>query len=102
MGLKFIKKIEDFRCEKCGKFIKGNGYTNHCPYCLYSKHVDINPGDRKSNCCGLMAPKGIETKKGRFIIIHACERCGFVKKNTTSEIDSFEEIMRISKNQIYN
>ena len=41
---------EDFICENCGKDVEKSSYTarDHCPYCLYSKHVDINPGDRKN------------------------------------------------------
>ena len=36
----FIRKTEDFICENCGAVVVGNGYTNHCPACLYSKHVE--------------------------------------------------------------
>jgi len=50
---KFQKKKEDFKCEKCGREVIGTGYTNHCPDCLWSKHVDVNPGDRQSKCLGL-------------------------------------------------
>lgn len=49
---KFQRQIEDFVCEKCGKEVKGDGYTDHCPRCLRSKHVDVNPGDRRSKCNG--------------------------------------------------
>ena len=44
----FTKIDEEFICENCGKKVKKLGYTcrNHCPYCLHSKHVDVNPGDR--------------------------------------------------------
>ena len=44
------------------------GYScrNHCPNCLYSKHVDKNPGDRQEDCHGMLEPIGIEidSKKG--------------------------------------
>ncbi|MGC8981457.1 MAG: RNHCP domain-containing protein [Minisyncoccia bacterium] len=60
MQKKFQRRIEDFRCERCGTFVKGTGYIDHCPNCLWSKHVDINPGDRKANCGGMMKPKGVE------------------------------------------
>ena len=53
MSATFIRKTEDFICEHCGREVRGNGYTNHCPYCLWSKHVDINPGDRAAGCGGL-------------------------------------------------
>ncbi|HCR42265.1 TPA: hypothetical protein DIV45_02815, partial [Patescibacteria group bacterium] len=36
----FIRTKEDFTCENCGHRVKGSGYTNHCPKCLYSQHVD--------------------------------------------------------------
>ncbi|MEA1909889.1 MAG: RNHCP domain-containing protein, partial [Patescibacteria group bacterium] len=58
----FIKTTEDFTCEHCGYNVKGTGYTNHCPKCLYSKHVDDVPGDRKNKCNGLMAPIGVELR----------------------------------------
>jgi len=42
---KFTKIDEEFICENCGHKVNKLGYTcrNHCPICLYSKHVDINP-----------------------------------------------------------
>ena len=45
---KFTEIDEEFICENCGKTVEKLGYTcrNHCNYCLYSKHVDINPGDQ--------------------------------------------------------
>ena len=56
---------ENFICENCGKEITKLGYTarDHCNYCLYSKHVDILPGDRKNMCQGLLKPIGIEKFK---------------------------------------
>ena len=78
---KFTKKVENFICENCGKSVIGNGYTNHCPFCLYSKHVDINPGDRSCNCGGLMKPIEIQQKNGEFVILHKCIKCGFERKN---------------------
>ena len=44
----FSKKDESFVCENCKKKVEVLNYTSrdHCPFCLYSKHVDINPGDR--------------------------------------------------------
>lgn len=87
MSKSFIKLVEDFICEKCGVKIKGNGYTNHCPCCLWSKHVDINPGDRASLCEGLMEPVAIEIKGKEFIITHRCVKCGYEKRNKTAEDD---------------
>ena len=94
---KFSRKIEDFICENCGKKIIGNGYTNHCPFCLYSKHVDINPGDRACECGGLMKPIEIQQKNGNFVILHKCEKCGFERKNKVQENDDLNKIIEISK-----
>ncbi len=95
---KFTKKVENFICENCGKSVIGNGYTNHCPFCLYSKHVDINPGDRSCTCGGLMKPIEIQQKNGEFVILHKCIKCGFERKNKVQENDDINKIIEISKN----
>ncbi|TSC66119.1 MAG: hypothetical protein G01um101477_207 [Candidatus Doudnabacteria bacterium Gr01-1014_77] len=91
----FTRKIEDFVCEHCGEKNKGNGYTNHCFNCLYSKHVDINPGDRESICQGLMRPVAVHLKNGQYVITHRCEKCGAEKDNKTDESDNFDAIIKI-------
>lgn len=95
MALTFKRKIEDFACGNCGQKVKGDGYTNHCPKCLWSKHVDINPGDRVAGCGGMMRPVRAETKKGEYDIIHKCVKCGYEKRNKMSPKDNFEEILKI-------
>lgn len=91
---------EEFICENCGKKVEKLGYScrNHCNYCLYSKHVDINPGDRKEQCHGLLEPIGIETnsKKG-YVIIYKCQKCGQIRKNKAAEDDDFNMILEICK-----
>ncbi len=94
---KFNRNIEDFTCENCGTTVYGNGYTNHCPNCLYSKHVDINPGDRAAECGGLMIPVNLELKNGEYIITHQCHKCGFTRKNKMAENDNFETVLRLAK-----
>lgn len=94
---KFQRQIENFICEHCGQYIEGNGYTNHCPFCLYSKHVDINPGDRAANCQGLMKPVWLEKKKNEYVITHECLICGYKKKNKVDKEDDFEAILKINK-----
>ncbi len=92
----FIKKKEDFICKVCGTEVKGTGYTNHCPNCLYSLHVDEDvPGDRASSCKGLMDPIKVEIKDGEYILIHKCQKCKKVIKNKSSENDNFEEILKL-------
>jgi hypothetical protein len=98
MPKKFQKKVEDFICENCGVKVRGTGYTNHCPSCLVSKHVDINPGDRKEKCGGLMDPIGIEIKNGEYVITHKCRKCGKIRKNKSADNDNIDKIIEISKN----
>jgi len=94
----FIRKKEDFVCEKCGTKIKGTGYTNHCPNCLWSKHVDKNiPGDRAEICQGLMEPVGVEFVHGEYSLLHRCQKCSKISKNKTSPEDDFEKILELSK-----
>ncbi len=92
---RFQKRVEDFICEHCEAFIEGSGYTDHCPKCLWSKHVDINPGDRKSNCSGMMKPMGVEIKRNKYIIHHRCTKCGYKFKVKSAPDDNFEEILKL-------
>lgn len=96
---KFQKTVENFVCEHCGGEVVGNGYTNHCPYCLWSKHVDIHPGDRAEKCGGMMKPIGVLKTKGDFSIIQQCQKCGFEKKNKLAPEDDFDEVVRLSKGE---
>jgi len=93
---KFQKRKENFICEKCGIFIKGTGYTDHCSYCLWSKHVDINPGDRKAKCQGLMEPVGVEVRGGKYIIHYLCQKCGYKFRVKATSSDNFDEILRLT------
>ncbi len=96
---RFTKKVENFICENCGFEVIGNGYTNHCPKCLYSKHVDINPGDRLCGCNGIMKPVDILQKNGEFVILHKCQKCGFERKNKVNENDDYKKIIEIASNK---
>ncbi len=93
---KFQRTREDFVCERCGFFVRGSGYTNHCQQCLWSKHVDVNPGDRQEVCQGLMEPVGVELKGGEYIILHCCISCGFEKRNKMAKDDNFDAILQLS------
>ncbi|MBX4187493.1 MAG: RNHCP domain-containing protein [Candidatus Doudnabacteria bacterium] len=92
----FQKRTEDFVCGNCGYKAAGNGYTNHCPKCLYSKHVDVNPGDRSEPCGGLMRPMGVEMDHGEYIILHKCLQCRVVRKNKIAKEDDFDKVSALS------
>ena len=53
---------ESFTCKNCGRLVvpfgAGSDHRNHCPNCLHSLHVDIEPGDRESDCGSLMVGAG--------------------------------------------
>jgi len=104
-----------FKCINCKKEVKEDGYIgtrnrNHCPYCLYSQHLDENiPGDRKSKCKGKMTPIGLTFKKrkvdkygkekvGEIMIIHKCEKCNAVSTNRIAGDDNPDEIVKILEN----
>ena len=97
---KFNMIDEEFICENCNKKIDKLNYTarDHCNYCLYSKHVDIMPGDRKNECKGLLKPIGIEKYKNTYKIIYKCTKCGQFHKNIMANDDNFELIIELSKN----
>ena len=93
----FTRTKEDFTCEHCGAEAKGNGYTNHCPKCLWSKHVDIDPGDRTAECDGLMEPTGVLVGGGEYALLHQCIRCNFERKNKVAKSDDFDEVVKLSR-----
>lgn len=94
---------ENFICEVCGSDVEKLGYTarDHCPYCLSSKHVDINPGDRRAECCGILEPIGIENaKKGNYKIVYKCKRCGEIKRNIMAHDDNMDLVIKIMANPL--
>jgi hypothetical protein len=96
MSSKFQRIIEDFVCGNCGLRTLGNGYTNHCRECLWSKHVDIFPGDRAEKCGGMMKPIRVEVRKKEYTIIHKCQKCGAEKPNKAVKEDNFDMLVQIS------
>ena len=95
----FTEIDEEFICENCGRKVEKLEYScrNHCNHCLYSKHVDKNPGDRAEECHGLLEPIGIEisSKKG-YIIIYKWKKCGAIRKNKAAKDDNMDLIIKLS------
>ncbi len=98
---RFNMKDESFICEHCNKEFNELNYSAiyHCPYCLYSKHVDINPGDRLNTCKGLLKPIEIEKYKDTYKIIYKCEKCGELHKNIIAKDDDMNKLIEISTKQ---
>lgn len=95
---KFNMLDESFICENCGYAVSKLDYSarDHCPKCLYSKHVDIMPGDRQNKCLGLMEPISIEKYKNTYKIIYKCLKCGQIHKNIMATDDNYDIIVKLS------
>lgn len=100
---------QPFACANCGAEVaplRSGGYRNHCPVCLHSLHVDVNPGDRAADCGGLLEPVGVEhsAKKG-WVLVHRCRRCGAVRRNRAAlddpeQPDDYDAIVALSTRQV--
>ena len=97
MNRKFQRTTENFRCLNCGIEVEGDGYTNHCPNCLWSRHVDLQPGDRRAECKGLMKPVGVEGRVGDLRILHRCHLCGKEVWNKAAQEDDLEILLALAR-----
>ena len=92
-----------FTCGHCGRFVgplpSGGRNRNHCPYCLYSRHVDAErSGDRASTCKGLMEPIGVfERPNGEEVIVHRCVKCGFERFNRVGADDNEAQVAALPR-----
>ena len=82
---------ESFTCRVCGRLVvpggAGSSHRNHCPNCLASLHVDMEPGDRAADCGGIMEPVAVWVRKhGEWAIIHRCRRCGALSSNRVAAV----------------
>jgi DNA-directed RNA polymerase subunit RPC12/RpoP len=93
---------EGFICAVCGADVAPLGRTarDHCPRCLSSLHLDINPGDRAADCGGVLKPTGIRTGKKGIQILYRCQNCGETKANIAAEDDNYELICKISAGEV--
>lgn len=91
---------ESFTCAVCGKRVEKLSYTarDHCNYCLSSKHVDVNPGDRNESCHGVLEPVSVELwKKDKYKIVYKCKKCGAQRKNIMAVDDNFDNVLEIMR-----
>lgn len=75
-----------FFCRHCGRPVSisapGTRHRNHCPYCLWSLHLDRAPGDRSAGCGGPMEPIAVWVRGGgEWALVHRCHECGALKSN---------------------
>ncbi|MDI3327059.1 MAG: RNHCP domain-containing protein [Alicyclobacillaceae bacterium] len=108
MPKRFTVRNEGFTCARCGLEVQPlpGGCRNHCPACLWSRHVDRNPGDRAAGCGGLMEPVAVEYdgKKG-YRVVHRCLRCGKQSRNRLAldakiQPDSLERAMAVLQGKV--
>ena len=102
----------DFRCAHCrnivpaAHMVSGVNNRNHCPYCLWSFHLDLFvAGDRLSACKGQMKPLGLTMKKGRnkyrldaggeLMLIHQCIECETLSINRIAADDHPDSVMDV-------
>lgn len=92
---------ETFTCRECGRPVvpegAGSGHRNHCPNCLTSLHVDVEPGDRASDCGGHMDAVAVWVRKnGEWAVIHRCRVCGSLSSNRVAADDNPMKLMSIA------
>ncbi|HET7929721.1 MAG TPA: RNHCP domain-containing protein [Actinomycetota bacterium] len=101
---RLIRSIEQrsFRCDHCGADVSrdapGTAFRNHCPTCLWSRHLDGDrPGDRASDCGGLMEPIAITVRgDGEWILVHRCAGCDRLHLNRTAGDDDPLMLLRLA------
>ena len=92
---------DTFECKHCGRTVvpqgAGSDHRNHCPYCLFSQHLDITPGDREADCGGVMEPIAVWVlKNGEWAIIHRCKVCGALGSNRIAADDNPMKLMSLA------
>lgn len=93
-----VPEKEKYICGHCGETVSGGRYYNHCPHCLWSKHLDDKvPGDRASTCQALMEPVGVTQKKGKWRIVHQCTGCEEHTVVDSAAEDNLDLITKLSQ-----
>lgn len=90
-----------FVCKHCKRVVNpepyGSQHRNHCPWCLWSLHVDNQPGDRASCCRGQMEAVAVWVRQdGEWAIIHRCQGCGVLKSNRIASDDHPWSLMALA------
>jgi hypothetical protein len=91
-----------FRCGSCRLDVPmrapGTAHRNHCPNCLWSRHLDDDtPGDRDARCGSLMEPIAITVRgDGEWVLIHRCGGCDELHLNRTAADDNPVLLFRLA------
>lgn len=90
-----------FRCIVCHWDVNalsfGTSHRNHCPRCLWSRHLDEEPGDRRCACRSPMEPIAIEVRKdGEWSLIHRCAGCGTIRTNRIAGDDHERALLALA------
>ncbi len=96
-----MKPPTSFRCVHCRLDVPadapGTAHRNHCPHCLWSRHLDGDVGDRASECRSAMEPIGITVRgDGEWVLIHRCSGCGTLRSNRTAGDDNPLLLLRLA------
>ena len=96
---------EVFVCRHCGRTVEpagaGTDHRNHCPNCLWSLHLDREPGDRAADCGGQMEPIAVWVRdRGEWALIHRCKSCGALSSNRIAADDNPMMLMSIAMRPI--
>lgn len=68
---------ESFVCGHCQRAVPIGDVMirDHCPFCLWGRHLDNIPGDRAAECGGLMQPLSFSISGGIRWIHYSCIKC---------------------------
>lgn len=97
---RYTQSEEVFKCRHCHRFVcppaYGSHHRNHCPFCLFSRHVDNHTGDRISACGASMQPIGqFQRPNGEYVLVHQCLDCAFERLNRIAADDNFDLVVSL-------
>lgn len=94
-------RASSFRCTHCSIDVPtgapGTQHRNHCPTCLWSRHLDVRPGDRAAACGSAMEPIAVGVRgQGEWLLVHRCRGCDALSANRTAGDDSPLLLVRLA------